>query len=88
MAIVVLMLTVKELVLSPDGTVFEPLGVVVVDDVDDDDDDEQPAAVTAATAATTSPIRRKRRNVPSLCGRKCRPCSLLLPSLIPHTPFA
>jgi hypothetical protein len=73
-AIVVLMLTVKELVLT-DGTVLEPLGAVVADVVDDD---EQPAAARPMTAATTKPTRRQRRNAPLL----------LLPSLIPHTPFA
>src|ERR1700730_2410340 len=36
------MLRLKELMLSPDGTPFEPLGAV--DDEDDVDDDPQPAA--------------------------------------------
>src|SRR5580704_8357814 len=39
--IVVPMLTVKELMLSPDGIVFEPAGADVV--AEGDDDDEQPA---------------------------------------------
>jgi hypothetical protein len=52
--------TVKELMLSPDGTLFEPLGVVV-----DEDDDPQPAAIRLATAATpTPPTQRERRSVP------------------------
>jgi hypothetical protein len=49
--------TVKELMLSPDGIVFEPL-VVVVDDDEDDDEDEQPAAPMATTARPTKPTRR------------------------------
>jgi hypothetical protein len=57
------MSTVKELMLSPDGIVFEPLGAVV-DEPDDEPDDEQPAAVRATTARPAQPTRRKRRNVP------------------------
>jgi hypothetical protein len=71
--------TVKELMLSPDGIVFEPLEVVVDDD-DDDDDDEQPAAPMATTDRPTRPTRRTRRNLSSPL--------LLIPKLIPHTPFA
>jgi hypothetical protein len=51
------MSTVKELMLSPDGIVFEPLEVVVDDD-DDEDDDEQPAAAMATTARPTKLTRR------------------------------
>src|SRR5580698_3547037 len=45
-------LTVKELMLSPLGTVFEPLDV---DPDPDPDDDPQPAATRATTAATLTP---------------------------------
>jgi hypothetical protein len=76
------MSTVKELMLSPEGIVFEPLEVVVDDD--DEDDDEQPAAAKATAARLTRPTRRRRRNVPS----SCEWAYLLLPSLIPQTPFA
>jgi hypothetical protein len=69
------MSTVKELMLSPDGTVAEPL-VAGLDEVpalgEDaadaevvDEDDEQPAATMAATAATaTQPNRGSDLNVP------------------------
>jgi hypothetical protein len=56
------MSTVKELMLSPAGIVFEPLGAVV--DEPDDEPDEQPAAVRATTARPAKPTRRKPRNVP------------------------
>jgi hypothetical protein len=65
------MSTVKELVLSPVGTVAEPL--VEEDDEDDEDDgvdevdedDEQAAAVTATAAASaTQPSRVRGLNVP------------------------
>jgi len=79
------MSTVKELMVSPDGTVFEPLDVVVVDD---ELDDEQPAATRAATARPTQPSRRERLNMPWPCERECQPPSLLLVTRIPHTPFA
>jgi hypothetical protein len=81
------MSTVKELMLSPDGIVLEPLEVVVDDD-DDDDDDEQPADARATTASVTNPTLRKRRNAPAPCEWECGPRSLLLSSPIPHTPFA
>jgi hypothetical protein len=68
------MLTVKEVMLSPDGIVFEPLDVV---DVDDELDDEQPAATRAATARATQPSRRERLNVPWPCEREYQPPSLL-----------
>jgi hypothetical protein len=80
------MSTVKELMLSPDGTVFEPLDVVVDDD---EGDDPQPAAARAATAARlTQPSPRERLNVPWPCERECQPPSFLLLTRIPHTPFA
>jgi hypothetical protein len=75
------MSTVKELMLSPDGTVAEPLeagldevaagdaeagGVVV------DEDDEQPAATMATTAAATTQVNLgSGLNVPWLCEREC-----------------
>jgi hypothetical protein len=53
--IVAAMLTVKELMLSPAGILFEPLE----DDVVDGLDDPQPAATSPATAARlTQPTRR------------------------------
>jgi hypothetical protein len=55
------MSTVKELMPSPAGTVFEPLGAVVDEP---DEPDEQPAAVRATTARPAQPTRRKRRDVP------------------------
>jgi hypothetical protein len=55
------MSTVKELMLSPAGIVFEPLGAVVDEP---DEPDEQPAAVRATTARPAQPTRRKRRDVP------------------------
>jgi hypothetical protein len=69
------MLTVKELVLSPDGIMFEPLPDEDVDDADadedgadddeDDGDDEQPAAIRATTATRpTQPSRERGLNVP------------------------
>jgi pyruvate/2-oxoglutarate dehydrogenase complex dihydrolipoamide acyltransferase (E2) component len=82
------MSTVKELMLSPDGTVAEPLAApddevaadadvdAGADDDEDDEDDEQPAATTAAAAATaTRPATRRRLPPPPL-----------LPSCIPY-PF-
>src|SRR5215472_6990536 len=80
------MSTVKELMLSPAGTVFEPL---LVDGVVDEPDDPQPAAARPRTAARpTQPTRRERRDVPWPCGRVRRPPSRLLPSRILRTPFA
>src|SRR5580658_1364678 len=79
--IVELMLTLKVLMLSPDGIVFEPL------DVEPDEPDEpeelQPAARAATAARATQPGRRKRLSVPWPCERECQPPSLLLPSPIP-----
>jgi hypothetical protein len=85
------MSTVKELTLSPEGTVPEPLAapddeaaadaaadvdVDAADDDEEDEDDEQPAATTAAAAATATRPARWRRLPP-------RPP---LPSCIPY-PF-
>src|SRR5215471_18392664 len=59
------MSTVKEPMLSPAGTVFEPL--VVGDDVVDEPDDPQPAAARPRTAAIpTQPTARERRHMPWL----------------------
>src|SRR6266516_4781196 len=81
------MLTVKELLLSPDGIVFEPLGAV--DDEDDVDDDPQAAAIRPTTAAKpTQPTRPKRPYLPWPCERECRPPLPLLPNRITHAPFA
>jgi hypothetical protein len=91
--IVEAMSTVKELMLSPAGIVFEPLvaGVDEVDatgvdvdvdvDVDEDvdDDDEQPAAARAiASDPMASQLSRLKR----------RPTPLLLPNRMPYTPLA
>jgi hypothetical protein len=90
------MSTVKELMLSPDGTAAEPLAGADEADaaadelaagvdapgVFDEVDELQAAAARAATAATiaTDPDRRKRRNVPS----PCRPeCGALFSGLLP-----
>jgi hypothetical protein len=93
---VVAMSEVKELTLSPAGTVAEP---VDADELAPDADELgvlaevvelelQAAAVRATAAATipTDPSRRKRRNVPSPCRPEFGPISsVLLPSLIPCT---
>jgi hypothetical protein len=96
------MSTVKELMLSPDGTVAEAAllddgaaadeaGVdAAADELDDElDDDEQPAAVRAtATAATPAkPSGRRRLDVPRPCEWEDRPPSVLIPSPIPNFPF-
>jgi hypothetical protein len=79
------MLTVKELMLSPFGIVFEPLDV----DVDDGLDDPQAAAARLTTAARlTQPARRTRRNVTPPWEREGRPPLLLLLIANPYTPFA
>ncbi|HEX3449990.1 MAG TPA: hypothetical protein VHS97_17175 [Isosphaeraceae bacterium] len=91
------MSTVKELMLSPEGTVAEPLeagldevpalaevdaGAVVVDE-----DDEQPAATMAATAATaTKPNRGTSLDRPRPSELEGRPPRALLSSSIPY-PF-
>jgi hypothetical protein len=96
------MSTEKELMLSPDGTVAEPLdagadeagaapdelaaGAAAFDEVDE----LQAAAARATTAAAiaTDPDRRKRRNVAPPCRPECGPLfSGLLPSLIPCPPL-
>jgi hypothetical protein len=72
----------KELMLSPEGTVAEPVAagadeVAAADAgavVDDEDDDEQPAATIATTAAAaTSPTLGRDLDVPWLCERECHP---------------
>jgi hypothetical protein len=91
------MLTVKELMLSPEGIVPEPLEAgldevaaaagVDAAGADEDVDDEQPAATTAVTAATaTQPNRGRRPNAPWPCERGGHPLCPLLPSSIPD-PF-
>ena len=94
------MSTVKELMLSPDGTVAEPL-VAGLDEVpaldedagaaedaeDVDEDDEQPAAtMAAAAAAATQPNLGRDLNVPWPCERECHPPCPLLRRSIPY-PF-
>jgi hypothetical protein len=91
------MSTVKELVLSPAGTVAEPL-VAGLDEVPAlaeaaadaevvDEDDEQPAATMAVTAATaTQPNLGRGLNVPWPCERECHPPCPLLRRSIPD-PF-
>jgi hypothetical protein len=65
------MSTVKELVLSPDGTVFEPFDP---DDVAVDDDDEQAAAARLTTAAKpTQPARPRRADLLLLPTRMISP---------------
>jgi hypothetical protein len=61
------MLTVKELMLSPDGTVFEPLGAD--DAVDDEPDDPQPAAIRPTAVAKATQPSRPKRPLPLLPGR-------------------
>src|SRR5579863_3482972 len=76
LAIVDAMSTLKELVVSPAGILFEPSDVVVGVD---EDDDPQPAAIRPAAAARlTQPTRPRRPFLP------CRPPSPLLPSRITH----
>jgi hypothetical protein len=78
--------TVKELMLSPEGTVPEPLaagadevaaadaGAVVDAGVLVDEDDEQPAATMATTAtAATKPSLGSDLDVPWPCERECHP---------------
>jgi hypothetical protein len=85
------MLTVKEPMLSPDGTVAElddPVAdaLAELDELEDELDELQAAAVSARAAARPAkPSRRKRRNAPPPCERERLPPSLLLPSVIPHT---
>jgi len=88
------MSTVNELMLSPEGTVADPLEVgadeVAAADagaVVDEDDDEQPAATMATTAATaTKPSLGRDLDVPWPCERECHPPCPLLRRSIPD-PF-
>jgi hypothetical protein len=90
------MSTVKELMLSPDGTVAEPeAGLDELTEAAGDagavelvvEDDEQPAATMAVIAATaTQPNLGSDLNVPWLCERECHPPSPLLRRSIPD-PF-
>jgi hypothetical protein len=96
------MSTVKELMLSPAGTVAEPLvagldevpaledaaGAEVVEDGGVvDEDDEQPAATRAAHAAiATQPNLDSGLNVPWPCERECHPPCPLVRRSIPY-PF-
>jgi hypothetical protein len=88
------MSTVKELVPSPDGIVFEPLLAALDDDEDEDDDeddddvadDEQPAATTAMPVArATQPSRGRGLNVPWPGEREGHSPCLLLPSSMPYS---
>ena len=78
------MSTLKELMLSPAGTVPEPLaagadGLAAADAEagaleDDDEDEEQPAATMATTAAAaTRPSLGRDLDLPWLCERECHP---------------
>ena len=89
------MSTVKELMLSPEGTVAEPLAAgadevaaadagAVVDAVGDEDD-EHPAATMATTAAAATRPNLG-RDLPWPCERECHPPCPLLRSCIPD-PF-
>jgi len=92
------MSTVKELMLSPDGTVAEPLDAGVdelaevdVDGVLEDDellDDEHPAAAkeTSAAVSPTQPSPRMPRDLRLPCEWEDRPPSVLKPSPIPNIP--
>jgi hypothetical protein len=92
------MSTVKELMLSPEGTVAELL-VAGLDEVPAlaevagaeaevvDEDDEQPATTMAAAAATATQATLGRGlNVPWPCERECHPLCPLLRRSIPD-PF-
>jgi hypothetical protein len=92
------MSTLNELMLSPEGTVPEPLAgadVVAADDagavdagaVVVDDDEEQPAATMATTAAAaTQPTLCSDLTLPWPCERECHPPVPLLRRRIPD-PF-
>ncbi len=90
------MSTVKELMLSPEGIVAEPLvaGLDEVPALDEDagvdvvdEDDEQPAATMAVTAATaTKPNRGANLDRPWPSELEDRPPRALLSSSIPY-PF-
>jgi len=82
LAIVEAMFTVKELMLSPVGTVFEPPPDVVVEFPDD----PQAAAIKAMIAARlTQPTRWKRPTLLRARERERLTPSLLLPSRIPES---
>lgn len=78
------MSTVKELMLSPDGTVAEAAGEVEVEPEVDEDvgvdvvDDEQPAAIKAATPTTATQAKRETglfllpRSIPNTFRRNVR----------------
>jgi hypothetical protein len=99
-SIVDAMFTVKELMLSPAGTVAEPLDAGVeldalaevdVDGVLEDDellDDEHPAAAkeTSAAVSPTQPRPRTPRDLRLPCEWEDRPPSVLKPSPIPNIP--
>jgi hypothetical protein len=97
-SIVDAMSTVKELMLSPAGTVAEPLDAGVdelaevdVDGVLEDDellDDEHPAAAkeTSAAVSPTHPSPRTPRDLRLPCEWEDRPPSVLKPSPIPNIP--
>jgi hypothetical protein len=94
------MFTVKELMLSPAGTVAEPLdaGVDELAEADpveagaldelDELDDEHPATVMPTTAAVspTQPSRRKPRSAASPCEWEGRPPLVLIICPIPYVP--
>ena len=92
------MSTVKELMLSPDGTAAELLAGLEVpalaEDAGDagavelvDEDDEQPAATMATVAATATHANLgSALDVPWPCERECHPLSPLLRRSIPD-PF-
>src|SRR6266851_1702448 len=75
--------TVKELMLSPAGTLFEPPEVVV-----DGPDDPQPAAIRPATAARLTQPTRPKRPVALRTGGPTSLTSVTKPHPIPLSPFA
>jgi hypothetical protein len=96
------MSTVNESMLSPDGTVAEPLvagldevpaldedagdAEVVADDVGDEDDEQPATTMAAAAAAATQPNLGSALNVPWPCERECHPLCPLERRTIPY-PF-
>jgi hypothetical protein len=76
------MLTVKEPMLSPDGTVAEELdpvadALVELDELDELDELQAAAVNARAAARPAKPSSRTRRNAPSPCERERLPPSLL-----------